>query len=417
MKYFYLCILVAAISINLTSQNKALNDPHKRLTKEKLNLVNHSSFKLPGELIYFSPLDGWAQTEMITQLWDNNNWLNMAKTNFFYDANGLMTNDMNYSWNGSAWEDNTRTAYTYNANNLLETDLTEEWDGNAWVETYRSTYTYNGQGKMLTWLSEANTGGVWENISLYTYTYTGDILTELLTQNWDGSTWVNSFRSTYEYNTQGLVSIETHQMWLVGAWMNMSRSIETYNQNNLVEISLDQSWDGGSWVDNRRYSYTYDGNNKLISALQENYDSGNWENSGLVLYTYDGDGNNSEVLMQDWVSGNWENMFRMLMSYQWTTDVETINPIASEYRLMNNYPNPFNPSTTIEFSISQPGFVSLKVYDILGKEIATLVNEGVPAGSHNVEFRMQNLELSSGIYFYQLKAGNYVETKKMTLLK
>jgi hypothetical protein len=61
--------------------------------------------------------------------------------------------------------------------------------------------------------------------------------------------------------------------------------------------------------------------------------------------------------------------------------------------------------------------VSLKVYDVLGNEVATLVNGKKPAGEYNVEFRIDNLELSSGIYFYQLRAGNYVETKKMVLLR
>ena len=415
MKYFYLCILVAAIGISLTAQSKVFNNHNKELTKEKLNLANHSSFQLPGELIYYSPLDGWAQNELIIQLWDNNNWLDMAKTNYFYDANGLMTNDMNYFWNGTAWEENMRTSYIYNANNLLESSLIEEWDGGAWVETFRSTHTYNGQGKMLTWLSEANTGGVWENSSLYTYTYNGDILTEMLTQNWDGSTWVNGYLSTYEYNTQGLRSIITFQMWLGSAWMNLSKTFETYNQNDLIEVSLEQAWVAGNWVDDRRENYTYDGNNKLESRLGEKYVSGNWENDGLNTYTYDGDGNNSEILMQDWVSGNWENVFRMLMSYQWTTDVETVNQVASEYRLMNNYPNPFNPSTKIKFGVKENVNVSLKVYDILGSEIETLINEEKSARTHEIKWNAANLP--SGVYFYQLKAGDYTSVKKMILMK
>jgi hypothetical protein len=81
--------------------------------------------------------------------------------------------------------------------------------------------------------------------------------------------------------------------------------------------------------------------------------------------------------------------------------------------LQQNYPNPFNPSTSIQYAISSTQFVTLKVYDLLGREVATLVNEEKPAGSYNVEFRMQNLELSSGIYFYKLQAGDFVETKKM----
>ena len=92
----------------------------------------------------------------------------------------------------------------------------------------------------------------------------------------------------------------------------------------------------------------------------------------------------------------------------------------NSFLLSHNYPNPFNPATTITYQIPQTEFVTLKVYDILGKEIATLVNEEKPAGSYEVEFNSHSGEvrnLTSGIYFYQIKAGEYSETKKMILLK
>ena len=88
--------------------------------------------------------------------------------------------------------------------------------------------------------------------------------------------------------------------------------------------------------------------------------------------------------------------------------------------LSQNFPNPFNPSTNIEFRISNFGFVSLKVYDILGNEIATLVNEELSAGVYDIEFDLgEGLRpvLTSGIYFYQLRAGNFIQTKKMLMLK
>ena len=87
----------------------------------------------------------------------------------------------------------------------------------------------------------------------------------------------------------------------------------------------------------------------------------------------------------------------------------------SEFILKQNYPNPFNPRTTIKYQIPKISFVTIKVYDVLGKEISTLVNEEKPAGNYEVEFTGDGLP--SGIYFYQLRAGNYIETKKMVLLK
>ncbi|MCH8032515.1 MAG: T9SS type A sorting domain-containing protein [Bacteroidetes bacterium] len=91
------------------------------------------------------------------------------------------------------------------------------------------------------------------------------------------------------------------------------------------------------------------------------------------------------------------------------------NLIVDEFNLFQNYPNPFNPTTTINFTISDLRFTILKVYDILGTEITTLVNEEKPAGNYEVEFDASSLP--SGVYFYQLKAGSSIETKKMILLK
>jgi hypothetical protein len=89
--------------------------------------------------------------------------------------------------------------------------------------------------------------------------------------------------------------------------------------------------------------------------------------------------------------------------------------IICEYKLEQNYPNPFNPQTTIEFSIKDNSLVTLKVFDILGKEVSTLVNDHLPAGNHQVEFNGSGLE--SGIYFYEIRANEFREVKKLILVK
>ncbi len=89
--------------------------------------------------------------------------------------------------------------------------------------------------------------------------------------------------------------------------------------------------------------------------------------------------------------------------------------VAYTYKLEQNYPNPFNPSTRITFSIKNAGFVSLKVYDLLGREVATLVSENRPAGIYDVAFNASNL--GSGIYFYTLTSGGFSQTKKMLFVK
>ncbi|MDO8549899.1 MAG: T9SS type A sorting domain-containing protein [Ignavibacteria bacterium] len=91
------------------------------------------------------------------------------------------------------------------------------------------------------------------------------------------------------------------------------------------------------------------------------------------------------------------------------------NQEITEYNLNQNYPNPFNPTTIISYQLAVGSHILLKVFDLLGKEVMTLVNEYKPAGFYTIDFKGSNLP--SGIYFYKLQAGNYIETRKMVLTK
>jgi hypothetical protein len=93
----------------------------------------------------------------------------------------------------------------------------------------------------------------------------------------------------------------------------------------------------------------------------------------------------------------------------------SISTLPDQFNLEQNYPNPFNPSTTIRYTLPIAGFAIIKVYDMLGTEVITLVNEEKPAGSYEVKFSANGL--SSGMYFYKLQTNNFIQTRKMLLLK
>jgi photosystem II stability/assembly factor-like uncharacterized protein len=95
--------------------------------------------------------------------------------------------------------------------------------------------------------------------------------------------------------------------------------------------------------------------------------------------------------------------------------VKNQNEIPANFSLSQNYPNPFNPSTKINFNLPKSGNVTLKVYDILGSEVATLVDESLNAGTYNIDWNASSL--SSGVYFYRLQTGDFTDTKKMMLVK
>jgi hypothetical protein len=147
--------------------------------------------------------------------------------------------------------------------------------------------------------------------------------------------------------------------------------------------------------------------------------------SVLFTHTFSGDKMNSVNVMPS-IDGNYS--FELLAGTRegkvacfsggvdtTTTGMVLSEEIPTEFNLYQNYPNPFNPTTKIEFKIPEAGLVNLKIYDILGREVITLLNEAMQPGNYKVDFDASTL--TSGIYFYRLQAGNFVETKKMLLLK
>ena len=112
-----------------------------------------------------------------------------------------------------------------------------------------------------------------------------------------------------------------------------------------------------------------------------------------------------------------EPLINGIVIEQISTDVKEGKLLPTNFKLEQNYPNPFNPATVIGYRLAFSGNVSLKVYDSLGREVATLVDEYENAGIHNSQFSILNSQLASGIYFYTLRTEGFVDTKKMLLLK
>jgi hypothetical protein len=144
-----------------------------------------------------------------------------------------------------------------------------------------------------------------------------------------------------------------------------------------------------------------------------------WEKIGFVL----GSGTTTELRAYSFTdenisSGTYSYRLKQIDfngTFEYSEIVEVEVGIPNEYSLKQNYPNPFNPTTKIKFTVAESGFTSLKIYDVLGNEVAILVSEEKPAGEYEVEFNGANLP--SGIYFYRIKAGSYINTKKMVLLR
>jgi len=152
-----------------------------------------------------------------------------------------------------------------------------------------------------------------------------------------------------------------------------------------------------------------------------NFDTGYvWLNKNYDFNIPSDTSNKLWIVIGIW--GNWE-VARTYYIDSLSIHIQVNNPsdlpddrkFVTDYYLHQNYPNPFNPTTKINYQIPELSFVTLKVFDVLGNVIVTLLNDEKPAGNYEVEFGAINLP--SGIYFYRLQTGSFVETKKMVLMK
>jgi hypothetical protein len=139
---------------------------------------------------------------------------------------------------------------------------------------------------------------------------------------------------------------------------------------------------------------------KLIAVPDSGYSFNGW--NGVVNLTSD----TTEIILT--------SDSQLAALFEVTTGVQESN-IIHTFKLDQNYPNPFNPTTTIKYEIPAAGNITLKIYDLLGREVATLVNGFTSAGNHEINF--DGSMLSSGMYFYELRAGDFVSTKKMLMIK
>ncbi|MFA5803479.1 MAG: N-acetylmuramoyl-L-alanine amidase [Melioribacteraceae bacterium] len=182
----------------------------------------------------------------------------------------------------------------------------------------------------------------------------------------------------------------------------------------------------GTWVfgdlSNNYFNYWFeDENNAEFSIQVDSLDWAGWKFVRSETTNFNGRLKNKLVgiSVEQRKTGNNTGtlFFDNLRFYLWPDLVDDSQQTPVQYSLDQNYPNPFNPETVISYQLPENSFVTLKIFDVLGNEVAILVNESQQAGKHNYELGIRNYELSSGIYFYQLRAGDFIQTKKMIVLK
>jgi len=431
----------------------ALKNQQKEFYEEGFNVEDSRA------LIYRTLLEnGYSLIETIHQIWDGANWVNDYRIQYTYNVNNLLIEELSqlysggsgwvnstldfysynvnnnlieklsqYWWAGSMWMDSKKLNYNYDLNNNLNEEIYQLWGGLDWKNQSRTTYTYNVNNLLIQelyqlWEYWGHSG--WWDYSRFFYTYDeNNNLIEKLYQQRMGFTWVDWSKFTYIYDwNNNLVEDLIESFINDSCWVNCRKNFYSYDPNNNLIEKLSQQWKDSIWTDSSKTLNTYNGNNNLIEQFYKVWDGSDWVNYSKGSYTYDGNNNQIEALNQAWNDSSWVNVDRNIYSYI-VSDIEQFEGKVITYGLSNNYPNPFNPSTKINYQIPELSFIIIKVFDILGNEIETLVDEEKPAGIYELTWNAANLP--SGVYFYQLKAVDpstgsgqaFIQTRKMILLK
>ncbi|MCK9210775.1 MAG: T9SS type A sorting domain-containing protein [Ignavibacteriaceae bacterium] len=358
-------------------------------------------------------------------------WQNQSKLEFHFKYMGTTLGFLQlkmYAFSGTDWKLQGQSDFSYDANDFLIL-VNQQMDFGAGLMPYsKTTYTNNSAGLPLTETTEQLnfTTFSMENYRKTTYLYNLSNPKELQTEtrsDWRTNQWMDTLKTSYTRNSKLLSTIEVEQAFTNPTTLqNLNRHEYTYDgSDSFVLESLYKYWDinATNWTESQKRIYTYSATNKELSSLGQLMNQNAWKENDRTTSSYNVDDNITKELYESYLGSSWVNQSQTLYTYN-PTAVEDGAITANSFKLFDSYPNPFNPTTTINYELPTSSFVTLKVYDILGNEIATLVNEYKSAGKYQTSFDAKNIsnqQLSSGTYFYQLQTDGKIITKKMILLR
>jgi hypothetical protein len=397
-------------------------------------------------------------TSILIQIWIPDNWFDEGRIIYNYNTEGLLTEVSYDSLANGNWKTYISMQMEYNASNQLYKDISYyyESDGSI-VHGVKWEYKYSGnkmsEGFQYMWDVDTE---LWEPYGKEVYTYTGELVTKIEeyddmgdgsfelagetdlkydnqnreieshTKIWNSidNIFENSDLTTTEYYKDLKMSRWHSRSWDVenGVWSEENYTLMEYkydSNDNCIEEESTSSFGfmGFSFVSKSKLKSAYDANNFLIETIDYTWDDGGSQYLPIMKSEFS---NNSEgqpeVIIESIHSmGLWVNAHKYIYNYDGTVDIANKSQIPIEFELMQNYPNPFNPETTISYTINESNNVELKIYDILGNYVITLLNESQQPGRYNVKFNAA--DYSSGTYIYSLKVGNKIVTQKCLLIK
>ncbi|MFH1198023.1 MAG: T9SS type A sorting domain-containing protein [bacterium] len=374
--------------------------------------------------------------DIVWKMFASKGWENSSMLHNTYDASNNLVMIEWYSWkDAKGWEMESKQTMQYDEHGNMIESLFEYWYVGGSSKS-KSIYTYIPYNEK--WLLENRYGFFWddltgqfENSSWTSHEYSNGLLDKKTYKYWSSTDWQNSGQYTYSYDSNDNLIDEYNNGWNTDRW-----EYYKWYHYSYVAVAKDGwyneyterfEWIENTWVPYEKTDYSYTEDWFIAEELYSKYVTKGWQYETGNFYSYYL--SESTPYLENYFKV-WDGAAKGQLAWRDSTKntIYLHEPVSvtdqliypGEYSL-SNYPNPFNPSTTIEFSLTQRETVTLVIYDVLGRIITTLIdNKEYNSGTYKIIWDGLDLEkkgVSSGLYFYQIKTDNFTKTNKCMLLK
>ena len=360
----------------------------------------------------------------VVQAWRDSAWVNKSKKVKTYDDNGYLSQKDRYKYRDGEWSLKGMTIFENNENGDRATTTKQVYRNDEWLNRYKINFSYNDGGLLISKVEQKWSQDVWRNKKETALEYEGELCVNKTISRWHDSTWVDRAIKELSYNDSGDRTEKITYRWSDSTWIPRHRVIYSYNDNAALSEKLVYKWTDSTWVDKARASIGYDDNQNRVQVLLEKKDSTDaWMNVSLREHTYSDNGLLTETVRSKWRDESW--LPRKRYEYNYSTDRGVLSAgapaaLPKKIALSQAYPNPFNPATTISYRLMEANHVRVDIYDMLGNKVRTLVSQTQNAGTKSYQWNATNdlgQSVSAGMYIYTIQAGDFIQSKKMVLLK
>ena len=403
-------------------------DEKGKIVRELHSILNNGKYENYTSIKY-AYSDNLTSDTVVTSFWENNNWKPDNREFRDYYPNGEFSKAQFEYWK-EKWVPETRITQLITNNGNRNAILVEFFYDGLWKNEFRMIFISTNNQKVRYQINEEFNDTSLNTLYKYEdFTYRDSTVTIMQIQNQDQ--WINESKTKVVFNLADKSKTRSNYKVIAGDWSLIKKEYNSQLENG-AKASITENWSNGYVTSAIRNSTIKNSlNGESIELTEKNYGT-NWINVEQKISKYDKNNNliaqkrrywNNSQWVPSIVSSNITNTSLIICGSDFTLiykQIETLEETKSyalptSFSLSQNFPNPFNPTTTITYNVPSMEYVTLTVYDILGNEISTLINRVHDAGSYSVVFDAS--KYSSGIYIYQISAGKFVDTKKLLLIK